>query len=185
MADAAKSSVLSVTFFGILQRLYNIFSSSVQRWSVLQSHVQLTVKNLSTARWECRIDSVKVLYHQLPEMVEGLTALGEHAAETKDGETLSVAQSLSKELASWWFVICVVIWYKVLYQINRVSKLLQSPKRSIDVLKRETDNVKHFLQEYRDGGLSSAQTDGKEIAEKMQIDMTFPIARQRKTNVSL
>ncbi len=71
VADAAKSSV---TFFGILQRLYNIFSSSVQRWSVLQSHMQLTVKNLSTTRWECRIDSVKVLYHQLPEMVEALTA---------------------------------------------------------------------------------------------------------------
>ncbi len=69
VADAAKSSVLSF-FFGILQQLYNIFSSSVQRWSVLQSHVQLTVKNLSTTRWECRIDSVKVLYHQLPEMVE-------------------------------------------------------------------------------------------------------------------
>ncbi len=49
----------------------------------------------------------------------------------------------------------------------------------IDVLKRETDNVKHFLQEYRDGGLSSAPTHTKEIAEKMQ--MTFPIARQRKT----
>lgn len=142
--------------------------------------MQLTVKNLST-RWECRIDSVKVLYHQLPEMVEALTALGEHAAEKKDGETLSVAQSLSKERTSWRFVLCVVIWYNVLYQINRVSKLLQSPKMSIDVLKRETDNVKHFLQEYRDGGLSSAQTDAKEIAEKMQIDMTFPVAQQRKT----
>lgn len=89
-----------------------------------------------------------------------------------------MAQSLSKELTSWRFVLCVVIWYNVLYQINRVSKLLQSPKMSIDVLKRETDNVKHFLQEYRDGGLSSAQTDAKEIAEKMQIDMTFPVARQ-------
>lgn len=52
---------------------------------------------------------------------------------------------------------------------------------SIDVLKRETDNVKHFLQEYRDDGLPSAQTDAREIAEKMQIDMTFPVARQRRT----
>ncbi len=55
-----------------------------------------------------------------------------------------MAQSLSKELTSWRFVLCVVIWYNVLYQINRVSKLLQSPKMSIDVLKRETDNVKTF-----------------------------------------
>lgn len=176
VVDAAKSSVLSVTFFGILQCLYNIFSSSVQCWSILQSHVQLTVKNLSTTRWECRIDSVKALYHQLPEMLEALTALGKHAAEKKDGETLSVVQNLCKELTSWRFVLCIVIWYNVLYQINHVSKFLQSPKMSIDVLKRETDNVKHFLQEYRNDSLSSAQTDAREIAKKMQIDMTFPVA---------
>lgn len=169
------SHLCFVTFFGILQRLYNIFSSSVQRWSILQSHVWITVKNLSTTRWECRIDSVKALYHQLPEMVEALTALGEHAAEKKDGETLSVAQNLCKELKSWRFVLCLVIWYNILYRINRISKLLQGPKMSIDVLKWETENVKHFLHEYRDGGFSSAQTDAREIAEKMEIDMILEV----------
>lgn len=29
VADAAKSSVLSISFFGVLQRLYNLFSSSI------------------------------------------------------------------------------------------------------------------------------------------------------------
>lgn len=133
VADAAKSSRFSLTFFGILQHLYNIFSSSVQRWSILQSHMQLTVKNLSTTRWECWIDSVKALYHQLPETVD--------ATEKRDRETLSVAQNLCKDLTSWQVVLCIVIWYNVLYQINRTSKL-QSPKMWIDVLKQETDNAK-------------------------------------------
>lgn len=53
VSDAAKSSVMSMSFFGLLQRLYNLFSSSVQRWAVLKQHVtQLTLKMLSTTRWE-------------------------------------------------------------------------------------------------------------------------------------
>ncbi|RXM99434.1 Zinc finger MYM-type protein 1 [Acipenser ruthenus] len=161
--------------------LYNLFSSSVQRWSILQNHVKLTVKSLSTTRWECRIDSVKALRYQMPEVVEALTALSEQATEKKDGETLSSSQSLCKELTTWRFILCVVIWYNVLYQVNRVSKLLQSPSVSIETVKREIDGVKQFLQEYRDGGLASTQIDAREIAEKMQIDMTFPVERQRRT----
>uniref|UniRef100_A0A3B1J7N8 TTF-type domain-containing protein n=1 Tax=Astyanax mexicanus TaxID=7994 RepID=A0A3B1J7N8_ASTMX len=168
-------------FFGILQRLYNLFSSSVHRWSILQRHVKLTVKNLSTTRWECRIESVKALRHQYPEMIEALSALTEHAAEKKDGETLYSAQNLCKELMSWQFILCVVIWYNVLFHINHVSKLLQSPNMAIDAVKRETDHVKQFLQEYRDHGISSAKTEAREIAEKLQVDMTFPVARQRRT----
>lgn len=50
-AHAAKSSAVSISFFGVLQRLYNLFSSSVQRWAVLQKHVKnLTVKSLSVTR---------------------------------------------------------------------------------------------------------------------------------------
>ncbi len=76
LADAAKSSVVSISFFGVLQRLYNLFGSSVHCWAVLQQHVKhLTVKYLSTARWEAQIDSVKVVRYQLPEIVEALSAL--------------------------------------------------------------------------------------------------------------
>uniref|UniRef100_A0A1A7WG49 DUF4371 domain-containing protein n=1 Tax=Iconisemion striatum TaxID=60296 RepID=A0A1A7WG49_9TELE len=40
LADAAKSSVASISVFAVLQRLYNLFSSSVQHWAVLQQHVK-------------------------------------------------------------------------------------------------------------------------------------------------
>ena len=69
VADAAKSSVISISFFGVLQRLYSLFSSSVQHWAVLVERVkQLTVKCLSETRWEARIDSVKVVRYHLPEI---------------------------------------------------------------------------------------------------------------------
>lgn len=79
------------------------------------------------------------------------------------------------------FISCAIIWYNILYQINPVSKLLQSPRVSIEALKRETDGVRDFLQEYRDARLKAAQTDVREIAEELQIEMKLPEERQRKT----
>ena len=70
VCDAAKSSVQAVTFFGILQRIYNLFSSSPPRWAILKENVTdsgLTVKPLSDTRWESHIESVKVLRYHLEE----------------------------------------------------------------------------------------------------------------------
>ncbi len=46
ISDAAKSTVKSVTMFGVLQRLFTLFSSSTKRWQILKDHVtSLTLKN--------------------------------------------------------------------------------------------------------------------------------------------
>nr|XP_036234234.1 zinc finger MYM-type protein 1-like [Bactrocera oleae] len=45
LCDAAKSSVRSVTLFGVLQRLFTLFSASVHRWKILTDHLGLyTIK---------------------------------------------------------------------------------------------------------------------------------------------
>uniref|UniRef100_A0A3Q2DVQ2 TTF-type domain-containing protein n=1 Tax=Cyprinodon variegatus TaxID=28743 RepID=A0A3Q2DVQ2_CYPVA len=182
VADAAKSSVVSITFFGVLQRLYNLFSSSVQRWALLEEHVkQLTIKSLSVTRWEARIDSVKVVRYHLPEIIEALSALETLSVQKKDSETLSKATSIKNELMKWSFVMCTVIWYNILYQINRVSKILQSPTVSLETLERETSTVRVYLENFRENGLAASQIDAREIAENLEIDMTFPEKRNRKT----
>lgn len=46
VSDAAQTSVIYISYFGVLQRLYNLFSSSVQRRAILERHVtQLTIKS--------------------------------------------------------------------------------------------------------------------------------------------
>ncbi|KAI4892093.1 hypothetical protein NFI96_003229 [Prochilodus magdalenae] len=179
--DAAKSSVLSTSFFGVLQRLYNLFSSSVQRWAVLRKHVkQLTLKPLSATRWEARIDSVKVVRYQLPEILEALSALQTFGMEKGDSETMSSAKSLHDELKTWSFLLCTIIWYNVLYQVNHVSKLLQSPNVSMGTLRAETEGVREYLEDFRENGLASCQTDAKDIAENLDMEMNLPEKRQRK-----
>ncbi|KAI4895569.1 hypothetical protein NFI96_004177, partial [Prochilodus magdalenae] len=181
VADAAKSSVLSTSFFGVLQRLYNLFSSSVQRWAVLRKHVkQLTLKPLSATRWEARIDSVKVVRYQLPEILEALSALQTFGMEKGDSETMSSAKSLHDELKTWSFLLCTIIWYNVLYQVNHVSKLLQSPNVSMGTLRAETEGVREYLEDFRENGLASCQTDAKDIAENLDMEMNLPEKRQRK-----
>lgn len=59
VCDGAKSSVKSIFLFGILQRLYVLFSASTKRWCIISDYVQnLTLKKVCDTRWEARISSV-------------------------------------------------------------------------------------------------------------------------------
>ena len=179
--DAAKSSLLSIKFFSLLQQLYNLFSSSVQRWAILRDHVKdLTLKALSTTRWECRVDTVKAVRYQLPQIVKALNALEEHAKEKNEFEVSGRAALICREMLTWPFMVSVVVWYDLLYQVNKVSKTLQSPKVSIETLRKEVLGMTQYLQEYRDTGLSSAKADAREIAESLEVEMIWPEVRQRK-----
>lgn len=46
-------------FFGNLQKCFNIFSSSPQRWEILQKHLKCSLQNMSDTRWSSRIECVK------------------------------------------------------------------------------------------------------------------------------
>ena len=182
VGDAAKSSVASVSFFGLLQRLYTLFSSSVNRWTILRDHVKtFTVKALSTTRWECRIEAVKAVRYQLPDILKALTALEDHAKEKRDAEVASSAGGIIKEMQTWPFLVSTIAWYNVLYQINKISKLLQSPSVSVATCRREITTVTGYLEEFREIGFNSVKTDAREIAEEIQIEMSWPEVRKRRT----
>ena len=70
-------------------------------------------------------------------------------------------------------------WYNVLYQVNRVNKLLQSPNVSMETLKTET-GVREYLENFRENGLASCQTDATDIAVNLDVEMNLPEKRQRK-----
>ena len=88
IADAAKSSVVAISFFGYLQRMYNIFSASTKRKDILKKHaIKITVKNLPDTRWKAKCDAVKALSlrYQTAEVVAALEELGQLAVQCKDG----------------------------------------------------------------------------------------------------
>ncbi|KAI4878893.1 hypothetical protein NFI96_007846, partial [Prochilodus magdalenae] len=64
--------------------------------------------------------------------------------------------------------------------VNHVSKLLQSPNVSMGTLRAETEGVREYLEDFRENGLASCQTDAKDIVENLDMEMNLPEKRQRK-----
>jgi hypothetical protein len=71
VGDAAKSSVKSVSLFGVLKRLYMLFSVSPKHWVLLKKHIKnLTLKEVCETSWECRIQSIMAVRFQYAEILK-------------------------------------------------------------------------------------------------------------------
>lgn len=124
ISDAASQSKESITLFGILQRIFVLFSASVYRWQVLKSHLpNLMVKPLCTTRWESRIDSVKAVRYQTKEVYDALLEVAE--SSKADTGTRNEASSLGNQLLDFKVLISLNVWYDLLFQVNIVSKSMQ------------------------------------------------------------
>uniref|UniRef100_A0ACD5VRY3 Uncharacterized protein n=1 Tax=Avena sativa TaxID=4498 RepID=A0ACD5VRY3_AVESA len=76
LCDMANLCGKAISFFGIVQRIYVLFSSSTKRWKVLLDHVpSFTLKSLSNTRWESRIKSIKAIRFQAPQLRSALLEL--------------------------------------------------------------------------------------------------------------
>ncbi|KAA0722918.1 Calsequestrin-1 Aspartactin [Triplophysa tibetana] len=156
-------------------------AEELDTWIEDENVKDFTIKALSTTRWECRVEAVKAVRYQLPDILNALEALHDFATEKNDSECASSASSLCQELKKWPFMVSCVVWYNVLYVINKVSKILQGPKVSIETMKREISAVIDFLQDFREHGFNAAKIDAREIAEKIEVEMIWPDVRQKKT----
>ncbi|XP_034208379.1 zinc finger MYM-type protein 1-like [Prunus dulcis] len=177
LCDMAKSCVKAKSFFGACQCIYTVFSNSTKRWNVLLDYIDgLTLKSLSTTRWESHIESVKAIKSQASKIREALFKLAEISEDAKlsrDAESLA-----SGELSSFEFILSLVIWYDILHKINLVSKKLQSEDMRLDVAVRQLEGLVSFFENYRINGFTSAMIDAKVIALDMEIEPIFLKKRQ-------
>ncbi|XP_041852965.1 zinc finger MYM-type protein 1-like [Melanotaenia boesemani] len=178
VADAAKNSIDATSFFGNVQKIYNLFSAATQRWSILKHHVTITVKSWSETRWESRVNSIIPLRYQASGIRDALLEVREKAT---DVITKVEAQSLAEEVGSYRFQICTVVWHDILSMIDRTSKLLQSPKMQLDVAVNLLESTKSHLLSYRDNGFAAAQASAKDACEEMHVDAVLKEKRLRST----
>ena len=180
VVDSANSSTEALTFFGVLTRLYVLFSSSAQRWEILKKHVEVSIKSQSDTRWESRIKCIKPLRYNLKEVLLALKDLEAISIERKDGRAASETKSLIADLSKWSFFLSVFICYDILFQVNKASKILQSYGVSLHTMETEIQATEKFLQNYRTTGYDSAATSAVEIAQELDIDPSFPPSRSGK-----
>ncbi|KAM3731731.1 hypothetical protein ACB098_11G004400 [Castanea mollissima] len=165
LCDMANSCSKAISFFGIVQRIYTLFSSSTKRRKILQDNVTgLTLKPLSQTRWESRIESVKAIKFQILEIRDALLQL---AKTSEDPKTKSEADCLATyEIESFEFLLAMTI-----------CKNLQSKDMHIDVAIDQLKGLMSFFKKYREDGFTSTMNSSKEIATKMEIK---PIFREKR-----
>ncbi|XP_039043648.1 zinc finger MYM-type protein 1-like [Hibiscus syriacus] len=177
LGDMAHSCVKAISFFGVLQRIYALFSGSTKRWKILLDNVPgLTVKYLSNTRWESRIKSVKAIRFQCPQIRLALCELYESCEN--DAKSKSEAESLVNALSSFEFLLGVVIWYDILFSVNMVSKKLQSKSMCIDTTIRQLEGVMSYFEKYRDEGFTTSMNVAKSLALEMDVEPIFPAKRR-------
>ncbi|XP_011343812.3 zinc finger MYM-type protein 1 [Ooceraea biroi] len=173
LCDAAKSSVKSVTLFGVLQRLFALFSASVNRWKILTDHLGLySLKKLSDTRWEAKINSVKAVRYQICDVHDALVTLA-NETEKSDVTISHEAITLAGQLKDFGFIVSLVVWYEILFQINVVSKSLQSKNIDLGKCTEILENCCNFLEEYRKTGFKKALLIASDLAKELQIEPVF------------
>lgn len=95
LCDVGKGSLDAMSYFGVLQKLYTLFSASTHRWATLKNHVSITLKMQAETRWESKVKSVDPMRYQGAVMREALIEVGDN---TKDPAIKAEAESLSEEV---------------------------------------------------------------------------------------
>ena len=145
LCDMAKSCMKARNFFAYVQKIYTLFSGSIQRWEILRSYVKgLTPKPLWATQWESHIESVKAIRTQTSELRDALIDI---ANNSKDDAVMMEAKGLCQNaLENFEFLISLCIWYTILENINQVSKILQREEIDIEDAIKKIEGLVEFFE---------------------------------------
>ena len=175
VCDAAKSVSIGINFFGTVQRIFTFFAASTVKWDILQSVCKMTVKSLSDTRWESRLNSIKVVKDNLVQIIEALYKV---ADSSSIGVAVSEANGLANEISSYQFILSLTIWHDLLFEINKVSKVMQNPSADISIMIKLVETTKIFLESFRsDESFEAIIKKSEEIAIKLGTEPVFPQVR--------
>ena len=171
----AESSAVVKSFWGNIQRLYTLFSSSPSRWKILIEAAGVSLLKLSTTRWRARIEAVKPLVKRPREILDALKGLRDHDLP---GDVCNDVENLIRWLQSLEFVLLITIWFKVLQTINDVSVLLQGSKITIDEELRLIESLKDDLKRVRESW-SVISVESKLVAASLGLSEHFREKKRR------
>lgn len=174
---AAATSIATKIFFGNVQLLYNIFSSSPSRWKILKEKVQLSLHSISVTRWAARKEAIVPIVKRLPKVIEALECV--QAMQNLTHETLSQVISMKKYFSSFESILLITFWYKVLTAFNDRSVILQRRNITLDEECLHIEALAADAQKLRDAW-PQILCEAKSVAKSFGIEETLPEKRARK-----
>lgn len=144
--QAAECCTAAITFFGAVQKLYNIFSSSPQRWEIFKKNVPNNLHSMSQTRWSARVDSVKPVARHLPGVLQ---ALIEVLSLNLTAECRRDVLGLQKYLKTYNFLLLSSIWTKILQAVDIVNKVIQQRGGTLHVASSNLSSLIDTLHDMR------------------------------------
>lgn len=180
ISDAAKSSKKVESFFETVQSIFNFFSSSAPRWSILafgeadaKKIKAKVLKKLCVTRWEARHESIYSLKVRFIDVLKALTNITLTSSKT-DEKNMSL--SLKKKLESVEFVFLLCLWEEILKPLHGVSKSLQKKDTNLhnacENLKQATSKIKELRNNYH-----TLMETAKFMCTKWGIPQEFHVQR--------
>lgn len=164
-------------FFGNVQKLYTLFSSSPARWKILKETVGVSLHSQSQTRWSARIDAIKPLVKNHSKMLEALSKLQTNL--DLNAEVYSDVECLSTWMKSFEYVLLASVWFKTLQCIDDVNKLLQHAGISIAEEAKYLDGLRDDIRKLRNSWESVLQ-EAKLTATTLEQPTSFKERRCRK-----
>ncbi len=147
--DFVKCCLQAITFFGVAQECYTIFSSSPQRWKILKKQIKSSLHCLSDTRWSAHVDAVKPFAALIPELRATLDDLG---VLNLTVEIRSDMEGLKKyNMSTFECVLVSFIWLTVLTAINEVNVVLKTREATTDIQVSNLANLTERMQFLRGG----------------------------------
>lgn len=125
---AASNNVEIISFFGIVQKLYNFFALSTRRWDKISSVLNIALKSHSDTRWSSKANAVSALYKQIKDVIDVLSEISE---DISYGDGVATARTLKDHIERYNFIFMLIMWNNILIKINTINTALQ--KRTVDI----------------------------------------------------
>ncbi|XP_047137597.1 uncharacterized protein LOC105844131 [Hydra vulgaris] len=168
--------------------IYSYFSGSPSRWQVFRSYFpDFTVKSLNDTRWESRINALKPLRYNLGKIYNALMQIFEDPrlqTTSVGNSSRNEAKWLANSICIFKFMVTLVSWYDILFEVNISNKILQNKKVDLNVATQQLNVTKNKLVKMRnDEGFQRIIVDAAEIAKELETVTNFEekhVGRRRK-----
>lgn len=173
---AMETSIEIRSYFGNVEKLYNIFSASPARWKILQNKAGISLHSTSKTRWSARIESISPLAKNYNNVLSALNGLEDLKLPAEDQADVN---GLIEWMSSYEFVIFTTVWYKLLKCIDIRNKILQSSKLCLPEATKHIRGLIVDIQLIRDSWVQLLE-ESKNVAVELKIDHQLKVTRFRK-----